>query len=80
MDTIKDIDEPVLYQFRLKGRFNASRRACVDGFHILPHTNGETLLVGPLNDPADLQDLLVKIRQLGLPFFSIHRLQKNNSG
>jgi hypothetical protein len=79
MDTIKDIDEPVLYQFRLKGRFNVSRRVCIDGFHILSQTNGETLLVGPLNDPADLQDLLVKIRQLGLPLFSIQRLQRNNS-
>jgi len=78
MDSIRGTDEPILYQFRLKGCFNASRRACFDGFHFIPQTNNETLLIAPLNDAAELQNLLVKIRQSGLPLFSIQRLQKSD--
>jgi hypothetical protein len=79
MKPLIDTDGPVLYQFKLKGRCNTSRGACFEGFHLIPQTNDEILLVGPLNDPAELQDLLVKIRQLGLPLSSIQRVQKNNS-
>lgn len=78
MKPIIDTDEPVLYQFKLKGRCNASFGASFDGFRLFPQTNDETFLVGPLNDPTELQDLLVKIRQLGLPLSSIQRVQKNN--
>jgi hypothetical protein len=79
MKPLIDTDGPVLYQFKFKGRFNTSHRTCFEGFHLIPQTNDEILLVGPLNDPAELQDLLVKIRQLGLPLSSIQRVQKNNS-
>lgn len=71
-------DEPVLYQFHLKGHIDPSCRTCFEGFRLIPQANSETLLVGPLDDPAELQDLLVRIRQSGLPLFSIQRLRENN--
>jgi len=45
------------------------------GFTITPQVGGETLLTGPVADQAALHGLLAKIRDVGLCFLSVKRVE-----
>lgn len=51
-----------------------------DGLAITNEPQGEAVLAGPVADQATLHGLLAKIRDLGLPPLSVHRVERDISG
>ena len=45
-----------------------------DGLQVSSDNRGQTRIAGPVTDQAALHGLLVKVRDLGLPLLSVHRL------
>ncbi len=75
----RDPDRPVIYQIRLKGHLG---RAWTDRFADLTVTleeSGDTLLTGPVADQAALFGLLRKVRDSGVPLFSVNRIEPGPS-
>jgi hypothetical protein len=66
-------DEDALCEIRVKGHLDVSWSDWLDGLTIDPQACGDTLLTGPLRDPASLHGLLNKTRDLGLPLLSVER-------
>ena len=69
----EDHYEHGVYEIRLKGHLDDR---WVDWFGSLTITledNGNTLLTGPVVDQAALYGLLKKVRDLGMPLFSVIR-------
>jgi hypothetical protein len=48
--------------------------AWFDGLQITSEPDGVTLIAGPVTDQAALHGLLAKVRDLGLPLMSVHRV------
>ena len=48
--------------------------AWFDGLQITSEPDGVTLIAGPVTDQAALHGLLAKVRDLGLPLISVHRV------
>lgn len=68
-------DEPtLLYQIRVEGHLSQQWAPWFGGGTITRAAGGETLLVCPVVDQAALYGLLKKVRDLGLPLLSVHRL------
>ena len=74
MDDGRGFDERTTYRLLVKGSLDRKWSDWFDGFAIMPLTDDETLLVGPVMDQAALYGLLAKIRDLGLPLLSVSRL------
>ncbi len=64
---------PTIYEIRVAGQLSAKWAVWFEGLAILTE-DGETRLTGPVADQAALFGLLKKVRDLGLPLLSIHRL------
>ena len=71
--SIEDNHEPEIYEIRLKGHLENRWTDWFEGLTITALDNGETLLTGPVVDQAALHGLLRKVRDLGLPLFSVTR-------
>jgi hypothetical protein len=69
------LDQPVVYQIRVKGHLGPRWTAWFRGMTITPEENGETLLTGPVVDQAALHGLLRKVRDLGMPLISAIRIE-----
>jgi hypothetical protein len=67
-------DERSVYRIRVEGRVDPAWSGWFNDFTVIPQTNGEALLIGPVADQAALHGLLAKIRDLGLPLVSLHRV------
>ena len=67
--------EPMLYQIRLKGHLTAQWADWFDGLAISLEDNGDTLLTGSVIDQAALHGLLKKVRDIGIPLISVHRIE-----
>jgi len=67
-----DLQQPVLYQIRLKGHLSPQWTEWFEGLTITLEDNDETLLTGPVVDQAALYGLLKKVRDLGLPLISVN--------
>ncbi len=67
--------ESVVYQIRLKGHLGRQWTAWFGGLTVSLEDNGDTLLTGPVVDQAALHALLKKVRDLGMPLFSVIRVQ-----
>lgn len=65
-----EYDQSAVYEIRVKGRIEASWSDWFYGFKITP-TNGETLLVGEVQDQSALHGLLAKLAELGLTLLSV---------
>jgi hypothetical protein len=65
-----DPDQPMIYQFRIKGHLGRQWTDWFDGLTITQEDNGDTLLTGPVVDQAALHGLLRKVRDLGMPLIS----------
>ncbi len=53
---------------------DAGWSAWFDGLEVTS-ARGQTTITGPVADQAALHGLLAKIRDLGLPLISVHRIQ-----
>jgi hypothetical protein len=67
--------QPMIYQIRIKGHLGSQWTDWFEGLTITQEENGETLLAGPVVDDAALHGLLKKVRDLGMPLLSVHRVE-----
>lgn len=65
------VDQPALYQIRIKGCLGQQWMSWFDGLTISLE-EGNTLLAGPVIDQAALYGILKKVRDLGMPLLSIN--------
>ena len=72
-------DEPARYQIRVMGTLDATWSAWFDGFEIVAHVNGETILAGQVADQSALHGLLLTIHNLGLPLLSLLREREDET-
>ncbi len=64
------------YEIRVEGVLDERWSSWFDRLQITSEPGGVTLIAGPVADQAALHGLLVKVRDLGLPLVSVHRLQQ----
>jgi hypothetical protein len=65
--------EPARYEIRVQGVLDDRWSAWFEGLRVTSD-QGETTIAGPVADQAALHGLLTKIRDLGLPLLSVHRI------
>jgi hypothetical protein len=65
----------VRYEIRVEGVLDACWSAWFDGLEVTSDEHGQTTITGPVADQAALHGLLTKIRDLGLPLISVHRIE-----
>jgi hypothetical protein len=70
-----DPSQPMVYQIRIKGHLGKQWTDWFEGLTIKLEDDGDTLLTGPVIDQAALHGLLKKVRDLGLPLLSVHRVE-----
>jgi hypothetical protein len=70
-----DHQEPGLYEIRIKGHLADRWADRFGGLNITLEEDGDTLLTGLVVDQAALYGLLRKVRDLGMPLVSVHRLE-----
>jgi hypothetical protein len=74
-DPKTDSSQAMVYQIRLKGHLGREWTDWFGGLTITLEDNGDTLLAGPVADQAALHGLLRKVRDLGMPLISVHRVE-----
>jgi len=70
----------VRYEIRVEGMLDEHWSAWFDGMQITCERHGETVIAGPVTDQAALHGLLAKVRDLGLPLISVHRVGSESLG
>jgi hypothetical protein len=70
-----DAGQPVVYQIRIQGHLGCQWRDWFEGLAITLEDDGDMLLTGPVVDQAALYGLLKKVRDLGMPLVSVHRIE-----
>ena len=65
----------MIYHIRITGHLGRQWTDWFDGMTIILEDNGDTLLIGPVLDQAALYGLLKKVRDLGMPLFSVNPIQ-----
>jgi ABC-2 type transport system ATP-binding protein len=65
---------PAVYRIRVKGVLDARWMTWFDGLTVTT-TQDETILSGSVADQPALHSLLIRIRDLGLPLVSVHRIE-----
>ncbi len=68
-------DHPGRYEIRLKGHLDTRWAAWFDGLTLTHHSDGSTIIGGPVADQAALYGLLQKTRDLGLPLISVNYIE-----
>jgi hypothetical protein len=68
-------DNPGRYEIRLKGHLDSRWAAWFDGLTLTHHSDGTTIIGGPVADQAALYGLLQKTRDLGLPLISVNHVE-----
>ena len=71
----RDRPEAGHYEIRLTGRLDAHWAAWFDGLTLTHHSDGSTIIGGPVADQAALYGLLQKTRDLGLPLISVNYVE-----
>jgi len=66
----------VRYEIRVEGALGQRWSPWFDGLQITSEPGGVTVIGGPVADQAALHGLLIKVRDLGLPLISLHRLDR----
>jgi len=72
-DAQTDASHPPVYQIRIEGHLGHEWTDWFEGLSITLEDNGNTLLTGPVVDQSALYGLLKKVRDLGMPLFSVNR-------
>ena len=75
LTSMRDHDEPQLYEIRVRGHLDARWASRFEGLTITLAEDGDTLLTGPVIDQAALHGLLKKVRDLGLSLVSVRPLE-----
>ena len=79
MDTEYDLDQPTIYQIKVKGRLDESWSLWFDGLDISPESSEAgptvTIISGPIPDQAALHGILIRIRDLGLPLLAVNMIE-----
>jgi hypothetical protein len=70
-----DPNQPIIYQIRVKNCLGSDWMDWFDGLTVTRQENGDTLLTGPVVDQAVLYGLLKKVRDLGMTFVSVNRME-----
>lgn len=63
-----------VYEIRIQGYLGCQWTDWFDDLTITQDDHGQTVLTGPVADQAALYGLLRKVRDLGIPLVSVHRL------
>ena len=71
-------DHPGRYEIRIKGHLDTRWAAWFDGLTLTHHSDGSTIIGGPVADQAALYGLLQKTRDLGLPLISVNYVEPGN--
>lgn len=74
-----DLNQPMVYQIRLKSHLGFDWTAWFDGLAVTLEEGGDTLLTGPVVDQAALHGLLKKVRDLGMPLVSVNPVPSNKT-
>jgi hypothetical protein len=64
--------QPMVYQIRIKGHLGRQWTDWFEGLTITLEEDGDTLLTGTVIDQAALYGYLRKVRDLGMPLFSVN--------
>ena len=64
-----------IYQIRLRGRLDDRWSDWFGGLEVSLEEGGDTLLIGPVVDQAELHGLLKRVRDLGMPLISVNELR-----
>ena len=76
----READQPMDYQFRIKGHLNQQWMHWFEGLTITLEEDGNTLLKGSVIDQSALYGILKKIRDLGMPLLSVNFISPNQTG
>lgn len=68
------MDNPTVYQIRVKGHLDETLRSWFDGFDVTNQEDGDALLTGHIQDQAALHGILNRISNLGLTLVSINSI------
>ena len=77
MNVNNNINEPVMYQIRVKGVLDPQWTSWFEGFTIEEEI-GNTLISGPFTDQAALRGVLNKLWDLNLNLISINPINSDN--
>jgi hypothetical protein len=75
-----DRHEAGRYEIRLKGHLDTRWAAWFDGLSLTHHSDGTTVIHGPIADQAALHGLLQKVRDTGLALVSVTRVELDQPG
>ena len=67
-------DRSAHYELRVRGVLDRHWSGWFDGLQVSSDAPGQTLIAGSVADQAALHGLLAKVRDLGLPLLSVHRI------
>ena len=67
-----DVNQPMVYQIRIRGHLSQQWLDRFDGLAILLEEDGNSLLTGTVIDQAALHGILKKVRDLGMPLLSVN--------
>ncbi len=65
------MEKETIYEIRVKGILDASWSAWFAPLVLVPRQD-ETLIVGPVQDQAELFGILLKVRDMGLELISVN--------
>ncbi len=74
------MSEKRIYEIRLRGRLGPEWSAWFNALSIVNHPDGQSMLIGPVADQAELHGLLDRIRDLGLVLLSVNSLDLEPPG
>jgi hypothetical protein len=74
------VDRPMVYEIRVKGHLSQQWMDWFEGLTIILEEDGNTLLTGLVIDQAALHGVLKKIRDLGMPLFSVNPVDPDQAG
>jgi hypothetical protein len=63
------------YELRLQGHLDSRWSSWLDGMDLTRHSDGTTVVRGPVVDQAALHGLLARIRDIGVPLLSVTRVE-----
>jgi hypothetical protein len=69
-------ETPPVYEIKVQGHLTPRRLQWFDGLTVTQQPNGETVLVGPVQDQSALYGLLGQLQNIGVPLLSIRRLEE----
>ena len=75
-----DGNQSMIYQIRIKGHLSQQWTDWFEGLTITLEEDGDTLLTGTAVDQAELHGIFKKVRDPGIPLFSVNSVAPNQTG